>query len=99
MEYGLQSAVQAHLAASYAQAPQVEAANGLFSHLQTIVERSHMIVDDLHKFADQYVGIRGDEKANNAPSPVPNGQVEGLIQTAVHLNTRLDALCQRLSIL
>lgn len=72
---------------------------GLLAQARGGVVICQQMLDDLHKFADQFVGVRGEEKGANATSPVPNGNAEELRDSITHLSHRLNALCQRLSIL
>lgn len=72
---------------------------GLLQQAREAVLVCHSMLNDLHKFADQYVGIRGEEKNASAPAPVPNGQAEELRDTVTNLQARIRLLCDRLSVL
>lgn len=73
--------------------------SGLLQQAREAVLVCHSMLNDLHKFADQYVGIRGEEKPGSAPSPVPNGQAEELRDAIMQLQARIRLLCDRLSVL
>lgn len=79
--------------------PQVQAPAGILQQARNNIDACHRMLDDLHKFADQYVGIRNEAQAPNAPTPVPNGVAEEMRDYAGHLQARLRALCDRLSVL
>ena len=75
-------------------APQV----GILQQTRVTIDNCHEMLTALHKFADQYVGIRGEEK-NASPAPVPNGMVEELRDSSSALLHRINALVGRLSVL
>lgn len=104
MEYGLSGAAQqqigqAHSNYATAQIAPEAPAIGLLAQAKESVTSCQKMLNDLHTFADQYIGIRVDEKGVNSPSPVPNGAVEELRDSILHLQHRLGALCHRLSVL
>lgn len=76
-----------------------QAPPGILLQARNNIDACHRMLDDLHKFADQYVGIRNEAQAANAPMPVPNGAAEEMRDYAGHLQSRLRALCDRLSVL
>lgn len=81
------------------QEPQDPKAVGLVQQSRTNVEHCNEMLSHLHNFADQFVGIRGEEKALNKPAPVPNGFVEELRDATQIILERLNSLCVRLSVL
>lgn len=100
MEYGMTQA------GSQAAQPGMNIANqpvppmvGLLSQAREAVVGCQQMLNELHKFADQFVGIRGEDKGANAPAPVPNGSAEELRDSIMHLQGRLSTLCMRLSVL
>lgn len=72
---------------------------GLLQQTRHNIAACHEMLSHLHKFADQYAGVRHDEKNATAPAPVPNGLAEELRDATGYLLTRVNMLCQRLAAL
>lgn len=107
MEYGkAQAGMPAHVIGMMQQAQEVAAqypgvpqSAGILQQTRLNIEACHQLIGDMHKFADQYVGIRNESQKPEAPSPVPNGQAEELRDAAAYLHQRIRAVCDRLSVL
>lgn len=56
----------------------------------------HETVSGLHGIADRACGIRGEQK-EGAPSPVPNGLLDDVLDMVSALNMRLNTAAARLS--
>lgn len=97
MEYGMMQ--QAQVGMNIAQDAQAPTPLGILAQARDSVVGCQQMLNELHKFADQFVGVRGEDKVANAPSPVPNGSAEELRDSIMHLQGRLSTLCMRLSVL
>lgn len=97
MEYGMMQQVQAGM--NIAQDAQAPTPPGILAQARDSVVNCQQLLNELHKFADQFVGVRGEDKGANAPAPVPNGSAEELRDSTMHLEGRLSILCMRLSVL
>lgn len=65
------------------------------AEIEQCLAECHAILNDIHGMADRAVGVRGDETGSK-PTPVPNGLLDQVLDSAISARTRLGAARERL---